>query len=591
MFFIRLLEQLFVWLQKKLRPDVFILILAILIGILAGISASLLKTFVYKIDQFVTNFSIENEIDYLYLIAPGIGIFLTWVLFKYVIKDETKHGIPRILFVISRLDGKMKYHKAFSSMLGGALTAGFGGSIGLESPIISSGSSFGSGIGQILKLNFKTKTLLIGCGAAGAMASIFTTPVAAIVFALEVLMLDLTIASIIPLLVASATGAITAKILTDEALLFNFSSNSPFDVIDLPFYLIFGVLGGLVSLYFSHMHFRVATIFGKFESFRLKIIVAVLSLGILIFLFPALYSEGYEMIRHIMNGESDLILTHSYVFDYRHVPYVFFGYIILLILLKTIATSITIEAGGIGGIFAPAAVTGGLLGFLFSRVINTFSPNTQLNEDNFTLVGMSTILAAVLHAPLTAIFLVVEMTNGYGLIVPLMLTTAIAYVTNRTFNSHSIFTKQLAEQGNLITHHKDNTVLTLLQVNHVIDKDLLTIRPKCTLGDLTKLISKSKRNLFPVVDKDNNYYGLIDMDDVREVMFHSEKYGCPIEDYMMQSKEHVSTKDAMETVMQKFKNTGYYNLPVVDKGKYIGFVSRANIFTAYRNMLNELSDH
>ena len=591
MIFVRILEQLFIWLQKKLRPDVFILILAILIGILAGISASLLKTFVYKIDQFVTNFSIENEIDYLYLIAPAIGIFLTWGLFKYVIKDETKHGIPRILFVISRLDGKMKYHKAFSSMLGGALTAGFGGSIGLESPIISSGSSFGSGIGQILKLNFKTKTLLIGCGAAGAMASIFTTPVAAIVFALEVLMLDLTIASIIPLLVASATGAITAKILTDEALLFNFASNSPFDVADLPFYLVFGVLGGLVSLYFSHMHFRIAKIFGKFESFRLKIFVAVLSLGILIFLFPALYSEGYEMIRHIMNGQSDLILTHSYVFEYREIPYVFLGYIVLLILLKTIATSITIEAGGIGGIFAPAAVTGGLLGFLYSRVINTFSPNTQLHEDNFTLVGMSTILAAVLHAPLTAIFLVVEMTNGYELIVPLMLTTAIAYVTNRTFNSHSIFTKQLAEQGDLITHHKDNAVLTLLQVNHVIDKDLLTIKPGSTLGDLTKLISKSKRNLFPIVDKQNNYSGLIDMDDVREVMFQSEKYDCPIDDFKMQSKEHVSTKDAMETVMQKFKNTGYYNLPVVDNGKYIGFVSRANIFTAYRNMLNELSDH
>lgn len=591
MFFIRLLEQFFVWLQKKLRPDVFILILAVLIGILAGTSASLLKTFVYKIDKFVTNFSIENEIDYLYLIAPGIGIFLTWVLFKYVIKDETKHGIPRILFVISRLDGKMKYHKAFSSMIGGALTAGFGGSIGLESPIISSGSSFGSGIGQILKLNFKTKTLLIGCGAAGAMASIFTTPVAAIVFALEVLMLDLTIASIIPLLVASATGAITAKILTDEALLFNFSSNSPFDVVDLPFYLVFGVLGGLVSLYFSHMHFRVAAIFGKFKSFRLKIMAAVLSLGILIFLFPALYSEGYEMIRHIMNGEPDLILTHSYVFEYRHIPYVFLGYIILIILLKTIATSITIEAGGIGGIFAPAAVTGGLLGFFYSRVINTFSPTTQLHEDNFTLVGMATILAAVLHAPLTAIFLVVEMTNGYGLIVPLMLTTSIAYVTNRTFNSHSIFTKQLAEHGDLITHHKDNAVLTLLHVNHVIDKDLKTIKPQSTLGDLTKLISKSKRNIFPVVDDKNNYYGLIDMDDVREIMFQSVKYQQPIEDFMMQSKEHVSTKDAMETVMQKFKNTGYYNLPVVDNGKYIGFVSRANIFTAYRKILNELSDH
>jgi CIC family chloride channel protein len=588
---LRGIEYVFLLLRKKLRPDVFILILAMIIGILAGISSFLLKTFVFKIDQFVTNFSFDNSIDYLYLVSPGIGILLTYLLFKYIIKDESRHGIPRILYVISRLDGKMKYHKAFSSMLGGALTAGFGGSIGLESPIISSGSSFGSGIGHILKLNFKTKTLLIGCGAAGAMASIFTTPVAAIVFALEVLMLDLTISSIIPLLVASASGAITAKILTSEELLFNFSNNSPFDLADIPYYLVFGVLGGLVSLYFTNTHFVIARYFSKFKKYRSKLLIGTILLGILIFLFPALYSEGYDMIRDIMNGQAEEILKHSYAYEFRDNVYIFLGYIVLIILLKIIATSITIEAGGIGGIFAPAAVTGGLLGFLFSRFSNTFLPFNHLNEDNFTLVGMSTILAAVLHAPLTAIFLVVEMTNGYGLIVPLMLTTAISYVTNRTFNSHSIFTKILAEQGNLITHHKDQTILTLLQVKHVIDNDLLTIKPNSTLKELTLLISKSKRNLFPVVDEDGKYYGLIDMDDVREVMFQPDLYKTPIEKYMMQAKEHVSTKDTMEKVMQKFKNTGYYNLPVVDDGLYIGFVSRANIFTAYREMLNELSDH
>jgi CIC family chloride channel protein len=588
---LRGIEYVFLLLRKKLRPDVFILILAMIIGILAGISSFLLKTFVFKIDQFVTNFSFDNSIDYLYLVSPGIGILLTYLLFKYIIKDESRHGIPRILYVISRLDGKMKYHKAFSSMLGGALTAGFGGSIGLESPIISSGSSFGSGIGQILKLNFKTKTLLIGCGAAGAMASIFTTPVAAIVFALEVLMLDLTISSIIPLLVASASGAITAKILTSEELLFNFSNNSPFDLADIPYYLVFGVLGGLVSLYFTNTHFVIARYFSKFKKYRSKLLIGTILLGILIFLFPALYSEGYDMIRDIMNGQAEEILKHSYAYEFRDNVYIFLGYIVLIILLKIIATSITIEAGGIGGIFAPAAVTGGLLGFLFSRFSNTFLPFNHLNEDNFTLVGMSTILAAVLHAPLTAIFLVVEMTNGYGLIVPLMLTTAISYVTNRTFNSHSIFTKILAEQGNLITHHKDQTILTLLQVKHVIDNDLLTIKPNSTLKELTLLISKSKRNLFPVVDEDGKYYGLIDMDDVREVMFQPDLYKTPIEKYMMQAKEHVSTKDTMEKVMQKFKNTGYYNLPVIDDGLYIGFVSRANIFTAYREMLNELSDH
>ncbi|MCK5774648.1 MAG: chloride channel protein [Bacteroidales bacterium] len=585
------IENFFAFLKRHLRHDLFILLLAGIIGVLAGISSFILKTLVYKIDIFVTNFSMDNKIDYLYLISPGIGIFLTWMLFKYLIKDETKHGIPRILYVISRLDGKMKYHKAFSSMLGGALTAGFGGSVGLESPIISSGASFGSGIGQILKLNYKTKTLLIGCGAAGAMASIFTTPIAAIVFALEVLMLDLTTASIVPLLVSSATGAITAKFLTSEELLFNFSANSPFDTADIPYYLIFGIIAGATSLYFSHIHFVIVRLFSTFKSKHNKLLIGTISLGVLIFLFPALYSEGYDMIRHIISGNAEDILIHSYVYDYRYNSYIFLSYIVLVILLKIIATSITIEAGGIGGIFAPAAVTGGLLGFLFSRIINTIHPSTQLHEDNFTLIGMSSLLAAVLHAPLTAIFLVVEMTNGYGLIVPLMLTTSIAYVTNKSFNSHSIFAKRLAEQGDLITHHKDKTVLTLLSVNHVIDKDLITIEPQRTLGYLTKLISKSKRNIFPVVDKEGNYYGLIDMDNVREVMFQPDLYDTPIEDYMIQAKENVSASDSMEDVMLKFKKTGYYNLPVIHNGKYFGFVSRANIFTAYREMLNELSDH
>jgi CIC family chloride channel protein len=585
------IEHLLHSLRSQSQKNFFIISLAAIIGILAGISSFLLKTIVYKIDHLVTNFSITNEMDYLYLITPGMGIFLTWVLFKYVIKDKTKHGIPRILFVISRLDGKMKYHKAFSSMLGGALTAGFGGSIGLESPIISSGSSFGSGIGQLLHISFKNKTLLIGCGAAGAMASIFTTPVAAIVFALEVLMLDLTTASIIPLLISSATGAITAKILTSDDLLFNFSSNSPFDTGDIPFYVLFGVISGLVSLYFMQMHFNISHLFSHIKSRQNKILIGMLSLGLLVFLFPALYGEGYEMIRFIMSGDPESVLLHSFVYDFRDQNIVFLSYIALLVALKVIATSITIESGGIGGIFAPAAVTGGLLGFLFSKAVNMLAPHIDLHEDNFTLVGMSALLAAVLHAPLTAIFLVVEMTHGYDLIVPLMLTTSIAYITNKSFNKHSIFTKQLAEQGSLITHHKDKTVLTLLHVEHVIDNDLLSIHPQAKLYDLTRLIAKSKRNIFPVVDEKGIYHGLVDIDDVREDMFHRELYHRPIKPYMMQAKEHVSTKDTMETVMQKFNNTGYYNLPVIDDGQYIGFVSRANIFTAYRKILNELSDN
>lgn len=579
-----------IW-QKEHLSEVYLLyILALIIGLLAGLSSFLLKSIVHRIDIFVSNFSIDNGVDLLYLIMPGIGIMLTWLLFKYIIKDETKHGIPRILYVISRLDGKMKYHKVFSSMLGGALTAGFGGSVGLESPIISSGASYGSGVGQFFRLNFKTRTLLIGCGAAGAIASIFTTPVAAVIFSLEVLMLDLTTASIIPLLIASAAGAITSKMLAADAILFNFSSNSAFQLENLPYYILLGILSGLISLYFSHMHFKISALFKKLKSRTLIFTVGFVSLGLLIFLFPPLYGEGYDIIRLIIDGRADAALDQSFFAHFSDNTWVLLLFFSLLIFLKVIATSITIEAGGIGGIFAPSAITGGMLGFVFARFTNLLRGSDALNEGNFTLVGMSAVLAAILHAPLTAMFLIVEMTNGYSLIVPLMITISIAYITNKKYSSHSIFHKELADSGDLITHHKDKSVLTLLQVKHVIDRDLKIIAPQANLEDLIHLIAGSKRNIFPVVDESGIYYGLVDLDDVRKDMFDLSLRSRPISDYIMQAKEHVSLMNSMEEVMEKFKKTGYYNLPVIHNNKYIGFVSRANIFTSYRKILNELSD-
>ncbi len=579
-----------IW-QKEHLSEVYLLyILALIIGLLAGLSSFLLKSIVHRIDIFVSNFSIDNGVDLLYLIMPGIGIMLTWLLFKYIIKDETKHGIPRILYVISRLDGKMKYHKVFSSMLGGALTAGFGGSVGLESPIISSGASYGSGVGQFFRLNFKTRTLLIGCGAAGAIASIFTTPVAAVIFSLEVLMLDLTTASIIPLLIASAAGAITSKMLAADAILFNFSSNSAFQLENLPYYILLGILSGLISLYFSHMHFKISALFKKLKSRTLIFTVGFVSLGLLIFLFPPLYGEGYDIIRLIIDGKADAALDQSFFAHFSDNTWVLLLFFSLLIFLKVIATSITIEAGGIGGIFAPSAITGGMLGFVFARFTNLLRGSDALNEGNFTLVGMSAVLAAILHAPLTAMFLIVEMTNGYSLIVPLMITISIAYITNKKYSSHSIFHKELADSGDLITHHKDKSVLTLLQVKHVIDRDLKIIAPQANLEDLIHLIAGSKRNIFPVVDESGIYHGLVDLDDVRKDMFDLSLRSRPISDYIMQAKEHVSLMNSMEEVMEKFKKTGYYNLPVIHNNKYIGFVSRANIFTSYRKILNELSD-
>ncbi len=586
-----LIGKFLVWRAKNINDRYFIIILSALIGFLAGMAAYLLKTSVFYIHDTLTEWFTKSEQNYLFVIYPGIGILLTVVFLKYIVRDETRHGIPRILYVISKLGGKMKQHKVFSSLVGSSLTAGFGGSIGLEAPIISTGSSMGSNIGSFLRLNYKTTTLLIGCGAAGAMASIFTTPIAAVVFSLEVLMLDLTISSIIPLLMASATGAITTKFLLAEENLVHFDIPIHFDISDVPWFLALGIITGLVSLYFNKMTYFVSDNMERIKSRWKRLIVGGTLIGVLLFLFPALYGEGYETIRQLLKGNAGEVLDYSFFYDYRDNLWVFTLFMVFLVLTKVIAMALTVSAGGIGGIFAPSAVTGGYVGFVFARILNETGITDSLSENNFTLVGMAGVLGAVLHAPLTAIFLIAEMTNGYELIVPLMLTSIISFVTIKTFDPHSIFTKRLAERGELLTHHKDQAVLTLLNIRDVIDKDILTIHPDATLDNLTRVIAKSKRNLFPVVDENNIFIGLVVLDDVREDMFKKEMYNNPVTNYMLTipAEEKVSIVDSMDVVMEKFNRTGHYNLVVLNKGRYVGFVSRANVFNAYRQTLIDVS--
>ena len=579
------------WRSTHMNDRYFIILLSAIIGFLSGIAAYLLKSSVYWIEHFLTSSFQTQEQNYWYVIYPAIGIFLTVIFIRYIIKDETRHGIPRILYVISKQGGKMKQHKIFSALFGSSLTAGFGGSIGLEAPIISAGSSLGSSFGQLLRLDYKTTILLIGCGAAGAMASIFTTPIAAVIFSLEVLMLDLTISSIIPLLMASAVGAITTKLLLAEKFLVHFNISEPFVVSDVPFFLLLGVLTGLVSLYFNKATHFITNRMEGIHNLFIRTLAGVSILGVLIFLFPPLYGEGYEAIRMIISGHSINLLDNSFFYEFRDNAWYFIGFLLFIILFKVVATTLTIESGGIGGIFAPSAVTGGFIGFTFARVFNDFGFSKHLSESNFTLVGMAGVLGAVLHAPLTAIFLIAEMTNGYELMVPLMLTTTISFITIKTFDPHSIFTKKLAERGELLTHHKDQAVLTLLNIKDVIDKDIKTIAPDASLGDLTRVIAKSKRNLFPVVDKNKEFKGLVILDDVREDMFNHDKYGISITRYILKpsAKEIVSVDDSMDIVMEKFKRTGHFNLVVLNKGKYVGFVSRANVFNAYRQTLIDVS--
>jgi CIC family chloride channel protein len=586
----RIIGNFLIWRRKHLDERYFLIILSALVGLISGVSSYILKTAVFFLEELLTaRFHIETQ-NYLYAVYPAIGVLLTVFFVKYVISDHTTQGIPRILYVISKLDGKMRWHKYFSSMIGSSLTAGFGGSIGLESPIIASGSSVGSGLGQMFRLNYKTRTLLIGCGAAGAMASIFTTPVAAVIFSLEVLMLDLTTSSIIPLSIASVTGALTTKLLLAEKYLFNFVISEGFSLAEIPYFFLFGILCGIVSLYYNGAHHTMSRWIDRLSLRFNKTLVGGVLLGVLIFLLPPLFGEGYWMIRTIVSGDAESLMNNSLFYDFRGNHWILIGYVILLMLTKVLATTFTTEAGGIGGIFAPSAVTGGLAGFVFSSSLNEWGIAKHLNTTNFTLVGMAAVLGGVLHAPLTAIFLIAEMTNGYALFVPLMLATSISYLTIKTFAPHSIFTRSLAERGELITHHKDKAVLTLLRVDNMIDKDLTTIQPDTTLGELTKVIAHSKRNIFPVIEEDGTYLGLVVMDDIRKDMFNTELYDLSIKNYLIQSQEEVSPHESMESVMEKFNRTGNYNLPVIHKGKYIGFVSRANIFNAYRKKLIDVSD-
>jgi len=583
------IEEFNKWREQHISLQQFVFFLSIIIGLITGVAAYFMKTFViYLKDVLVNRFEVDQSNLLLYA-YPMIGILLTVLFLRWIIRDNVRHGIPRILYVISKKKGEMRKHKTFSSFIGGALTSGFGGSAGLESPIISTGASIGSTFASTFNLDYKTKSLLIGCGAAGAMASIFTTPIAAVIFSMEVLMLDLTATSIIPLLISSVTGAITAKLMMSDEVLFHFSLDNHFIISDLPYYILLGVLAGLVSLYFNRTNYLISKWMNQITKPRNRTLVGMLLMGLLIFVFPVLFGEGYNFLKIIINGDPKELTSWSFFYDYRMNFWIFSGFLLLVLLLKVVATTLTIESGGIGGVFAPAVFTGGITGYLVSSFINHFGWTRHLNEKSFTLVGMAAVLGAVLHAPLTAIFFAAEITNGYHLMLPLMLTTSIAYSTIKIFDTHSIFNRQLAERGQLITHHKDQAVLTLLLVSSVIDKDFNTIHPEASLGDLVKEIAHSRRNIFPIIDDNQKFIGLIAMDDVREDMFKPELYSKPAIDYMIQPKDSVSTSQTMEMVMRKFNETDYYNLPVIDDGKYVGFVSRSNVFSAYRKTLLEVS--
>ena len=583
-----LLLRFLVWRKQNISQRNFILILSFIVGLGGGIVALILKTSVLYLHELLLKDKGFDEYNLLIFIYPFIGIALTFFFARYIIRDTVKHNIASILYAISKRNSLMRVHKIFSSIIGGILTAGFGGSIGLESPIISSGSSIGSNLGRLLRLSYKEVTLLLSCGAAGAISAIFHTPLAAIVFAIEVLLIDLTRFSLIPLLIASVSGAIVTNVFFQDAILFEFILKDPYQVHHTVFYILLGILTGLVSVYFSKVFFKIEKYANKIPDIR-RIFIGGMVLGVMIFLFPPLYGEGYQIIKAIFTENFSTVMETNIGFGLATNQWFFYFFFVSLLLLKAFATSITINAGGVGGIIAPSLFTGAIAGMLFSHSLNLIGLNTS--ESNFALVGMAGVLSGILHAPLTAIFLIAETPKGYELIVPVMLTATISFVTVKIFEPNSIFTIQLAKRGELITHHKDKAVLNFMKLHSVIENDFTTVHVDSNLGDLVKNISKSKRNIFPVIDDDGILNGLILMDDIREIMFDKEMYeSTMVNNLMILPPSYIGFRDTMKDVIEKFETTGAWNLPVIDNAKYIGMVSKSKLFSAYRNLLLEISD-
>ena len=583
----KLITNLFRWRSKYINDRQYIMILSVIIGIATGFVAVIIKNAVRIIKHLLTAGFSSEGFNYLYIVFPAIGIFIVVIFVKFILKRRVGHGIPIVLHAISKENGILRAHNLFSSIITSALTVGFGGSVGLEGPTVATGAAIGSNLGKWLRLNYSQVILMLGCASAGAMSAIFKAPIAAIIFALEVIMLNLSMSSIVPLLISSVTAALTSYLFLGQDTLYAFTLTENFRLADTPFYILLGLFAGVVSVYFTRVYMFVTTIFEKIKMWYYKLIIGGFILGLLIFLVPSLYGEGYEGINDALNGDYGYLFNNSLYFGLKDNILAFFLVLLAVIILKAIATSVTFSSGGVGGMFAPTLFLGASTGLLFAKVLNQFG--LGLHEANFVLVGMAGLIAGVIHAPLTAIFLIAEITHGYGLFMPLMITATISYATIKFFESNSVYTIQLAKRGELITHDKDKGALSLMSVKNLIEDNFNTVGPDATLGDLVEVISKSQRNIFPVIDKENHLLGIVWVNDIRHIVFKTELYDSTyVRDLMFMPTPSVSPDESMEDIAHKFQTSPHYNLPVLNKdGKYIGFVSRANVFSSYRTIIRQ----
>ena len=585
----RIPEILVAWLEQHFSQRQLLIFMAFLVGVMTAIASWLLKSLIEGIKHVLTNSFDVTQMNWLYLVYPVIGIFLTALFIKYIVRDDIGHGVAKILFAISRRQGHIKKHNCWSSVIGSSITIGFGGSVGAESPAVLTGSAIGSTLGNLFRVDQKTLMVLIGCGASGAIAGIFKAPFAGLVFTLEVLMLDLTMASLLPLLVSCVTSAVLTYSFSGMSSMFTFHSVDAFTVERVVPTIFLGIFCGLISWYFTWASNRIEDVFRRTQGLYRKLALGGIVLSILIFLFPPLYGEGYDSIELLLTGNAYELLNKSLFYGHSSM---LIPMLSLIILTKVLASAATTGGGGCGGLFAPSLFLGGLGGFVFSTLWNEVDFAMDVPTTHFALLGMAGVMAAVMHAPLTSIFLIAELTGGYGMLVPLMIVAVSAYLTIVVFEPHSIYATRLAKKGQLITHHKDRAILTLMSMDTIIDKCCMRIHPDMDLGKLTLLIAKEKAYAFPVVDGLGNLCGMIYLNNIRNIVFRQELYHVFTAQQLMENPPSLlSIDDAMPKVMDRFQRTKADVLPVLDSdGKFLGLIYQNRLYSAYRQMLVDFSE-
>lgn len=583
--------DIIVWRERYIGEKTFVVILSLVVGIVCGFAAQLLKYLIHLIAGLLTSHMSATTANWLYLVYPIVGILIVTVFLKYVVKDNISHGVTKVLYAISRRKSRLKKKNMYSSLIASSITIGFGGSVGAEGPIVFTGAAIGSNLGKAFRMSPRILMLLVGCGAAAGIAGIFRAPIAGMLFTLEVLMIDLTGATVMPLLISSITGATVAYILEGYNAEFFFSQSEPFKIRSIPYTLALGVFCGLISLYFTKVMFMMETMFRKVRRSLPKVCLGGVIMAGLIFLLPPLYGEGYGAINNLLEGDYSMIVDGTFFYVDRDNIWLIAGFIGAIVLMKVFATSATNGAGGVGGTFAPSLFVGAMCGFLFAFVLNNLFDGVGISNKNFTLLGMAGVMSGVMHAPLMAIFLTAEMTGGYDLFLPLLIVSTLSYMTIRMFLPYSIYTMRLAKEGDLLTHEKDKSVLTLLKVENVIEKDFKSVRPEMNLKEVVDVISKSNRNLYPVVDENGMLMGVVLLDDIRNIMFRTDLYKkMHVSRFMSSAPARIDVRQPMDEVMKIFDQTHAWNLPVVDEGKYVGFVSKSKIFNSYRRVLRHYCD-